>query len=41
VFVLDDQEFIRSSLKEMLEADGDIRVVGDAGTAEDRGRASR
>ena len=35
VFVLDDQEFIRSSLKEMLEADGDIRVVGDAGTAED------
>jgi len=35
VFVLDDQEFVRSSLKEMLEADGDIRVVGEAGTAED------
>jgi two-component system, NarL family, response regulator DevR len=35
VFVLDDQEFVRSSLKEMLEADGEIRVVGEAGTAED------
>ena len=35
VFVLDDQEVVRSSLKEMLEADGEIRVVGEAGTAED------
>jgi DNA-binding NarL/FixJ family response regulator len=33
---LDDQEFVRSSLTEMLEADGDMRVVGDAGTAEER-----
>jgi two-component system, NarL family, response regulator DevR len=35
VFVLDDQEFVRASLKEMLEADGEIHVVGEAGTAED------
>jgi two-component system, NarL family, response regulator DevR len=35
VFVLDDQEFVRRSLKEMLEADGEVDVVGEAGTAEE------
>jgi two-component system response regulator DevR len=35
VFVLDDQDFVRHSLKEMLEADSEIRVVGEAGTVED------
>jgi two-component system response regulator DevR len=33
VFVLDDQDFLRRSLKEMLEAGGDVEVVGEAGTA--------
>lgn len=35
VFVLDDQAFVCRSLKEMLEADDEIRVVGEAGTVED------
>jgi CheY-like chemotaxis protein len=35
VFVLDDQEFVRSNLKEMLEADGELRVVAEAATTED------
>jgi two-component system, NarL family, response regulator DevR len=35
VFVLDDQDFVRRSLKEMLEADGEVEVVGEAGTAEE------
>jgi two-component system response regulator DevR len=34
VFVLDDQEFVRRSVKEMLEANGDVEVVGEAGTLE-------
>jgi CheY-like chemotaxis protein len=34
VFVLDDQDFVRRGLKEMLEADGDVEVVGEAGTVE-------
>jgi two-component system response regulator DevR len=33
VFVLDDQEFVRRSLKEMLEAGGHVEVVGETGTA--------
>jgi hypothetical protein len=41
VFVLDDQEFVRRSLKEMLEAGGHVEVVGETGTARRRGRASR
>jgi two-component system, NarL family, response regulator DevR len=35
VFVLDDQGFVRSSLKQLLEADGEVEVVGEAGTAEE------
>ncbi len=33
VFLLDDHEIVRRGLKEMLEADGDLEVVGEAGTA--------
>ena len=35
VFVLDDQEFVRRSLKQVLEVDGEVEVVGEAGTAEE------
>jgi two-component system, NarL family, response regulator DevR len=34
VFVLDDHDFVRRSLKEVLEADGDVEVVGEAATVE-------
>jgi two-component system, NarL family, response regulator DevR len=33
VFVLDDHEVVRRGLRELLEAEGDIAVVGEAGTA--------
>ena len=33
VFLVDDHEIVRSGLRSMLEADGDIEVVGEAGTA--------
>jgi len=33
VFLVDDHEIVRSGLRRMLEADGDIEVVGEAGTA--------
>ncbi len=33
VFLLDDHEMVRRELRELLEAEPDIRVVGDAGTA--------
>ena len=33
VFVLDDHEVVRRGLRELLEAEGDITVVGEAGTA--------
>jgi two-component system response regulator DevR len=33
VFVLDDHVVVRRGLRELLEAEGDITVVGDAGTA--------
>jgi DNA-binding NarL/FixJ family response regulator len=33
VFLLDDHEVVRRGVREMLEADGDIEVVGEAGTA--------
>lgn len=32
VFVLDDHDVVRRGLKELLEASGDIEVVGEAGT---------
>ena len=35
VFVLDDHDFVRRSLKLALEADGEVEVVGEAGTVEE------
>ena len=34
VFLRDDHEIVRRGVRELLEADGDIEVVGEAGTAE-------
>jgi DNA-binding NarL/FixJ family response regulator len=33
VFLLDDHEVVRMGLRELLQSEGDIEVVGDAGTA--------
>jgi DNA-binding NarL/FixJ family response regulator len=33
VFVLDDHDVVRRGLKDLLQASGDIEVVGEAGTA--------
>jgi len=33
VFLLDDHEIVRRGVRELLESDGDITVVGEAGTA--------
>ncbi|MFC7493568.1 MULTISPECIES: response regulator [unclassified Nocardioides] len=33
VFLLDDHELVRRGIRDVLEAEGDIRVVGEAGTA--------
>jgi two-component system, NarL family, response regulator DevR len=33
VFVLDDQEIVRRGVRALLEAEPDIRVIGEAGTA--------
>lgn len=33
VFLLDDHEAVRRGLRELLESEGDIEVVGEAGTA--------
>ncbi len=33
VFLLDDHEIVRRGVKELLEAEGDLEVVGEAGTA--------
>ena len=35
VFLLDDHEVVRSGLRALLEASGDIAVVGEAGTVEE------
>ena len=35
VFRLDDHEIVRRGLRELLESEGDITVVGEAGTAEE------
>ena len=35
VFLLDDHEIVRRGVRELLEADGDLIVVGEAGTAEE------
>jgi len=34
VFLLDDHEVVRRGLKDLLEADGDIEVVGESGLAQ-------
>jgi DNA-binding NarL/FixJ family response regulator len=34
VFLLDDHEIVRMGVRELLEAEPDIKVVGEAGTAE-------
>jgi DNA-binding NarL/FixJ family response regulator len=33
VFLLDDHEIVRRGVRDMLEAEGDIKVIGEAGTA--------
>ena len=33
VFLLDDHEIVRRGVRELLEAEPDIKVVGEAGTA--------
>ena len=35
VFLLDDHEIVRRGLRELLEAEGDLVVVGEAGTTEE------
>ncbi len=35
VFLLDDHEVVRRGLRDLLEADGDITVVGEAGTVDE------
>ena len=35
VFVLDDQEIVRRGVRGLLEAEPDLRVIGEAGTAAD------
>jgi two-component system, NarL family, response regulator DevR len=35
VFVLDDHEIVRRGLRELFEAEDDLEVVGEAGTAEE------
>jgi two-component system, NarL family, response regulator DevR len=33
VFLLDDHEIVRRGVRDMLESEGDIKVIGEAGTA--------
>jgi DNA-binding NarL/FixJ family response regulator len=35
VFLLDDHEVVRRGIRELLESEGDMEVVGEAGTAEE------
>ncbi len=35
VFLLDDHEIVRRGIKELLETEGDIEVVGESGSAEE------
>lgn len=35
VFLLDDHEIVRNGLRELLEAHGDLEIVGEAGTVEE------
>ena len=41
VFLLDDHEVVRRGLKDLLEADGDIVVVGESGLAQEAMRRIR
>ena len=34
VFLLDDHEIVRRGIRDLLEAEGDIEVVGEASTAD-------
>jgi two-component system, NarL family, response regulator DevR len=38
VFLLDDHEVVRAGLKELLQQDGDIEVVGESGSAPEAAR---
>ena len=38
VFLLDDHEVVRRGLRELLDAEDDLEVVGEAGTAEEAHR---
>ena len=38
VFLLDDHEVVRRDLKDLLESDGDIVVVGESGLAQEASR---
>ena len=38
VFLMDDHEVVRRGLKDLLEADGDIEVVGESGLAQEATR---
>src|SRR6185436_20933008 len=38
VFLLDDHEVVRRGLVDLLEADGDIEVVGESGSAPEAAR---
>jgi DNA-binding NarL/FixJ family response regulator len=35
IFLLDDHEVVRRGLRELIESEGDMEVVGEAGTAEE------
>jgi CheY-like chemotaxis protein len=35
VFLLDDHEVVRRGLRELLESEGDIEVVGESGSAQE------
>ena len=35
IFLLDDHEVVRRGLRDLLEAEDDLKVVGEAGTAEE------
>src|SRR4051812_16576734 len=38
VFLLDDHEIVRRGLRELLESEGDIQVVGESGLAQEAAR---
>src|SRR6478736_5316727 len=38
VYLLDDHEIVRRGLKELLESEGDIEIVGESGLAQEAAR---